>query len=195
MRCPFFRYKEVVSMPFDNMPGSASVRDLQFVGKGACAAVLERAGMATVADVRAVELDDVSETGPLKRLWRSIKEMKDDDDYKMIADWKRVVRAAYHAILQIQNAEPIASEIPSAFVCPISHKWMTNPVVAVPSGISYEAIHLQRWLAGAPSSDVQDPMARGPITCTVPNVALRRAIQHYRPLEERFLIGPLLEYE
>jgi hypothetical protein len=118
--------------------------------------------------------------------------MKDDDDYKMIADWKRVVRAAYHAILQIQNAEPIAgTEIPSAFECPISHEWMTDPIVAVPSGISYEAVHLQRWLAGAPSPDVQDPMARGPVTGTVPNVALRKAIQHYRPLEEHFLIRPI----
>jgi hypothetical protein len=145
--------------------------------------------MATIADVRAVDLDDVSDAGPLKRLWQSVKEMKEEDDSKMIADWKRVVRAAYHAILQIQNSEPLASDIPTAFMCPISHEWMTDPVVAVPSGISYEAVHLQRWLAGAPSPDVQDPMARGPITCTVPNVALKRAINHYRPLEERFLIG------
>jgi hypothetical protein len=171
-------------MPLYNMPGSASVRDLQFVGRGACAAVLEHAGMGTVANVRAADLDDVSEAGPLKRLWRSIQEIKDDDDYKMVVDWKRVVRAAYHAILQIQYAEPVAgSEIPAAFQCPISHEWMTDPVVAVPSGISYEAVHLQRWLAGAPSPDVQDPMARGAVTWN--------AIQHYRPLEERFLIRNL----
>lgn len=31
-----------------NMPGSPSVRDLRFVGKGACAAALERAGMGTI---------------------------------------------------------------------------------------------------------------------------------------------------
>ncbi len=168
------------------------MRDLQFVGKGACAAALEGAGMGTVAEVRAVDLDDVSEAGPMKRLWQSILDMKGDDDYKMIADWKRVVRAAYHAILQIQNAEPIAgAEIPDAFECPISHAWMTDPVVAVPSGISYEAVHLQRWLACAPSLDVQDPMARGPVTSTVPNVALRNAIMYYRPREEHYLISPM----
>jgi putative methionine-R-sulfoxide reductase with GAF domain len=44
-----------------DMAGSTAVKDLLFVGKGACAEAMERAGMFTVADVRAANLDDVSE--------------------------------------------------------------------------------------------------------------------------------------
>jgi hypothetical protein len=46
-------------------------------------------------------------------------------------------------------------------------------------------------MESAPSTDVQDPMARGRVLSVVPNVALRRAIEHYRPLEERYLIQDL----
>lgn len=178
-------------MPMYNMAGSTAVRDLMFVGKGACAEAMERAGMSTVADVRAANLDDVSEQGPMKRLWSAIDAMKEDSDYGKVANWSRVMRAAYHAILLIQGAEVIEAEVPDAFKCPISHHWMADPVVAVPSGISYDAVHLRRWMESAPSTDVQDPMARGRVQSVVPNVALRRAIEHYRPLEERYLIQNL----
>ena len=55
--CPLVvNVKRWLGMSLYSMPGSTSVRDLRFVGKGACAAALERAGMGTVADVRAVVL-------------------------------------------------------------------------------------------------------------------------------------------
>ena len=103
----------------------------------------------------------------------------------VIHDLPAMTSVREYAILRVQDAEP-SPNIPDFFKCPISHDWMSDPVIAGPSGRSYERTHITRWLDTNPSR--QDPMMGGPVEQLVPNRALKEAIDHYKPLVERFLI-------
>lgn len=173
------------------MPVGSSIRELQFVGRGVCADVLERAGLRTVGDLRLANLDDVTDAGPMKRVWSAIGSCRDDPDWAHVRDWVRVGRAAFHAVLRVKESEP-SFDVPPPFRCPLSLEWMRDPIVAVPSGQSYERAEIERWIATAPGNadgSVPDPLTRDPIVAVAPNHALRQAIAHYRPLEERFVIA------
>eukprot|EP00798_Chlamydomonas_sp_ICE-L_P003630 gene3630-13714_t len=173
-----------------DMPAGASVRELKFVGNGACAKVLERAHLRTVGDLIACNLDNVTENGPMKRVWAAIDSCKDDQSWREIRDWFRVGRTAYYAILRVKESEP-SPDIPAPFQCSISHDWIQYPVITVPAGQSYERVNIEHWIATAPrdaNNCVADPITRIPISAVVANVALKAAIARYRPLEERFLI-------
>jgi hypothetical protein len=157
--------------------------------------VLERAHLRTVGDLHDADLDDVTPEGPMKRVWSAIEAAKEDPEWCDVRDWVRVGRSAYHAILRVQDSEP-SFDVPPPFRCAISNEWMVNPVVAVPSGQSYERVNLERWIATAPrdlQGLVPDPVTQIPIAVFVPNWALRQAINHYRPLEERFVIQAIWE--
>ena len=63
---------------------------------------------------------------------------------------------------------------PSAFICPITHAVMREPVLLVPSGITYESSAIRRWLERSPTC----PLSRCPATPRdmVRNRALEAAI-------------------
>ncbi len=173
-------------MPIRNLPGMASVRELQFIGRGVLADVLELADLRTVSDIRAANLDDVSDNGPLKRVWRAIHALSSSTPTSSVKNWRRVGLAAYHAILRVQDAQTSDLIIPHEFTCPISHDWMADPVITVPSGITYDRVNLHRWLDADPQH--RDPISGEVVTSVVANRALREAIERYRPLEQRFTI-------
>ena len=169
--------------------GAASVRELRFVGTGACADVLERAHLRTVGDLRDADLDDIGDDGPLKRLWAAIRVAKDVPESR-VRDWVRVGVSAYHAILRVKQSEP-SYKVPHAFQCSISLDWMEDPVITVPSGVSYERAIFETWAACAPrdaDGRVPDPITGVPVREVVPNRALKLAIAEFRPLVERFEI-------
>lgn len=146
--------------------------------------MLELAGLRTVGDLRSANLDDVSDNGPMKSIWKAIEDLKVRGNTGT-RNWNRIGLAVHNAILRVKEAEP-ALNIPEFFKCPISLDWMSDPVIAVPTGVSYERAHIMRWLNANPTR--QDPMGGGPVERLVPNRALKEAIEHYRPLVEQFLI-------
>ncbi len=87
------------------MARTDSVRDIGFVGRNtACAEALERAGLRTIGDLMDTPLDDVSENGPLKRIWGAVDCMQNDQTLKKIKHWDKICLAAYHAILLAQKS-------------------------------------------------------------------------------------------
>lgn len=68
--------------------------------------------------------------------------------------------------------------------------WMEDPVVVTPSGISYDRVHLERWMAASHT----DPCTRAPLTRenVVSNLALKAAIEMYRPTYERYELSGVL---
>ena len=165
------------------MPGSASIRDVHFVGKGVVAELFEEAGFFTIADVMKANLDDVSDCNILKKIWQVIEKRKLDP---VPHDWTRLARKAYRAVCYIKDAEVSAdTDVPIPFRCPILGDWLEDPVIA-PSGVTYERVNILRWLNGSST----DPFTREVLTpeMLVDNRALKEAIEIYRPLEERYLI-------
>jgi hypothetical protein len=168
-----------------NMPATASIRDVYGVGSGVAAKVFENAGFWTIADVRAANLDDVGPQGIMKRLNAAMQAMKEDPD-TTIRDWTRVSLSVYNVVLSVQYARVNPdSDIPQPFRCIISNDWMDDPVIT-PDGHTYDRSHITRWL----TLNAIDPMSRRPLTADdlVPNRALKAAIDLYKPLEQRYLI-------
>ena len=169
------------------MPGTTPVREFSVIGKGHMATLFEMTGLKTLDDVKAVDLDDVSEDGPLKRLFRSIDVMKNQG--LPIINWGRFTRRAYNRLLFLKNAE--AGDAPECFQCPISGTWFEAPMLSPVSGHSYSKVHIERWLRANPT----DPMNREPLTIDdlVPNRALVAILERYRPLEEGYFVPDRLE--
>ena len=168
-----------------DMPGAASLRDLKIVGNGYLAKLFEHAGFYTIADLRQIDLDDTSDAAGLKRLQRSIDDLRDQHGAK-VSDWGRIGRKAYNVILQVKDANVKEDDVPPPFMCPLSRDWIVDPVMT-PAGQTYDKSHILRWINAAGS----DPYTRQALAIDdlVPNRALRDAIAMYRPLEERYLIN------
>jgi hypothetical protein len=171
-------------MVVQNVPGYAMLRDLKIVGKGIVASVFEDAGFYTVSDVRAANMDDVSDHGILKKVMTALERMK--ETHPQVRDWGRIGRKVYNTILQLQEADVADADVPEAFRCPLSWSWIDDPVIT-PYGHTYDRVHLSRWI----SVTNTDPMTRQVLTedQLIPNRALKTALDRYRPLEERYLIG------
>ena len=165
-----------------------SVRELGLVGKGLLSEILEDAGYPTVADIREFADGD----GELMFM-RNVQVVifkaaaKAAGKGSSTTDWSRLARRAYRVMRQIRHANLCGDpeEVPVPFRCGIMNEWMVDPVVS-PAGISYDRVHIERWLAASQT----DPHTREPLTMAqmVPNRALKDAIALYRPLEERYLI-------
>lgn len=204
---------------------STGVRELRFVGNGPCADVLERAQFWSASDLRAADLGDVSDNGPMRRVWSAIESCSHTPPSSSSSsssptsgvNWGRVGLAAYRSILRVQHGEPCFG-VPAPFGCAITRDWMRDPVVAVPSGVSYERATIEAWIATHPGTPGTpntlwaqggidpvtgeawntvgpgtpkaplDPITGEAIVCVVPNKGLRDAIARYRPLEEGFCI-------
>ena len=165
------------------VPGFAMLRDITIVGNGIVADVFEDAGFYTINNVRTSNLDDVSDDGIMKRLMYALDRKRECSPRH---DWNRIARKAYHIILQIQAADIVEStDVPEGFRCPLSHTWIEDAVIT-PEGHTYDRRHIERWLAVSET----DPMTRSPLAVAslIPNRALQRAIDRYRPLEQRFLV-------
>ena len=180
-----FTHKDA-SMAQQHVPGMTSLRDLHAVGRGHLAAVLERAGAKTVADVRAIaslqqELDF------LRAVQRAIDELRAEPEHAYVVDWTRIGRKAYRVLVVLKSAEVSLQfdDIPDFFRCPLSGDWMIDPVTT-PAGHSYERAHVELWVQAAGT----DPMTRAPLEVSQlrPNIALRQAIETYRPQLERVAV-------
>lgn len=90
---------------------------------------------------------------------------------------------------------PSVIEVPADYCCPIllDDEPMRDPVTTVPAGQTYERLALEEWMQ---KSD-RDPNTNVPITATVPNFALRKAIEDwvkktgYVRLQERAVAATL----
>lgn len=152
------------------------------IGKGVLADVFEHAGYYTIAQVRSADLDS-SDRNILRQLQGSIDILKADESVR-VTDWFRVARAAYFAVVAIQQAD-VCLDVPAPFQCPITGTWFEDPVIA-PSGITYERSAIVRWVR----VNATDPQTRSELreSDLIANRALKDAIVIYRPLEERYTI-------
>jgi hypothetical protein len=173
----------------DNVKGMTNVRELGLVGKGLLCEILEDAGYHTVADIREFS-DGDGELVFMRNVQVAIDRFKADAEggkESSTTGWSRLGRRAYRIMRQIRHANLCGDqdEAPAPFRCGIMNEWMVDPVVS-PAGISYDRVHIERWLAATQT----DPHTREPLTMAqmVPNRALKDAIAIYRPLEERYLI-------
>ena len=127
------------------MAGNTTLREA-FAAPGSSSVMLEvfeNAGYWTIAQVRSADMDDVSERGIMKKLQRSIDELKTDPDFVQIRNWDRVARTVYNVLLSVQDARVDTDNlnVPDPFRCPISEDWMEDPVVT-PNGYSYDRKHI-----------------------------------------------------
>ena len=100
------------------------------------------------------------------------------------AYWKGLFRRCCNIIRRVQDGEA-DDYVPDAFMCPLSHDWYEDPVVA-PSGISYSRLEIEEYL----STKEEDPVTREPLLAEnlVPNRALRDATEFFRRKHRRFRI-------
>jgi hypothetical protein len=73
-----------------------------------------------------------------------------------------------------------AISIPAEFICPISHTIMTEPVILLSTGITYELSAIRRWFetsTGTPTC----PVTRCHVDLTqyAPNLAMYSAISNW----------------
>jgi hypothetical protein len=170
-----------------NVPGMTALKDLTIVGSGLLWQLLCEAGYETVSALREVSTEDL-ELAFLRRIQSAIDSLKASEQRE--ADWGRVGRRAYKVLLHIRSADVLDwIDVPAPFCCPITGTWMNDPVIATPSGVTYERAHLERWVDATGT----EPCTRAPLTRSeiVGNRALKDAIAMYRPLHERYLIPQL----
>ena len=160
------------------LSGSDPVSQWSFVGKGVTAQLLQHAGFATMDDLYKADLDDVGDTGPVKRIMAVLKQFKQEQRVSETAA-QRVGTHAYNAVVLATEAE--VHDVPHCFRCPISRDWMNDPVIT-PSGITYDRVHLERWIRSVGT----EPLTGTPLALTdlVPNRALHEAIDRYRQHED-----------
>ena len=156
------------------MSHSISVLD----GVGPLAAeVFTQAGYFTIGELKAFRADD-------RRIQGVIDHMKALKPEYPMAFWRRLGTRCANIIYRVQSSEA-APFVPSAFMCPLSLDWFTDPVVS-PSGHSYERGAITEWI----QRHGTDPLTRQPITVTdlYSNRALLTAQDYYRRHHLKFSI-------
>jgi len=82
-------------------------------------------------------------------------------------------------LVSVQQLEDVC---PYAFICPITQELMTDPVLLLESGQTYERSAIQEWLA----THNHDPLTLSPITSKtiVPILSLKQAIEEWTDKEK-----------
>ena len=124
-------------------------------------------------------------------LFRVHEDQREDVDDDASAAGSSMLRrpVVWPQPLDIPRDMDVATNVPQAFVCRISHEIMREPALVCLSGHTYDRVHLHLWHA---SSSGREPLTRQPfeLTDVVPNLALRELIdewiqeQESRQLEE-----------
>lgn len=158
---------------------------LPLVGRGFLADLLEDAGYYNIASLRAVSdvQGDVDFIRGIQAAIDRLKAANGSQDHQ--PDWARIGRKAYRTLIAVRMASQADTDIPEPFKCPLTGDWLEDPVV-VPCGISCSRAPLELWLDSCGTC----PFTRMNLqkVSLIPNLALRDAINLYRPLEERYLI-------
>jgi hypothetical protein len=133
------------------------------------AEVFTQAGYVTMGQLKAFRADD-------RRIQGVIERMKASKPEYPTAFWRRLGTRCANIIYRVQSSEA-APFVPSAFMCPLSLDWFTDPVVS-PSGHSYERGAVVEWI----QRQGTDPLTRQPITVAelYPNRALLIAQDYHR---------------
>eukprot|EP00486_Rosalina_sp_Unknown_P013184 CAMPEP_0201592824 /NCGR_PEP_ID=MMETSP0190_2-20130828/190609_1 /ASSEMBLY_ACC=CAM_ASM_000263 /TAXON_ID=37353 /ORGANISM="Rosalina sp." /LENGTH=256 /DNA_ID=CAMNT_0048051763 /DNA_START=33 /DNA_END=800 /DNA_ORIENTATION=+ len=81
--------------------------------------------------------------------------------------------------------DELEKECPDAFFCPITREIMTNPVILISDGHTYERAAIEEWFNRGHSSS---PMTGEQLTCTrrVPNYAMSKAIDEYLTTHQEY---------
>lgn len=141
-------------MNYQRMPGSSSIRDLTLIGSGATAALLEDAGIFTLADIWALNMDDDS---VVTRLRDAAYRMHEMDQYQGCC-WDVLLVRAYNRIIVVSEADRVDPDVPAELRCTISYQWMDN-AVRTPAGHVYDRRWIERWIRSAGT----DPFTRAPL--------------------------------
>ena len=164
------------------MPGGEALRSLAIVGDGATADVLEGAGISTLADVWALDMEDDS---VITRLLASATALAENPSRAGV-HWDNILSRAYNRLILIHNVGRVEPDVPCDMRCAISHQWPEDPV-RTPSGQMYDRIHITRWIRAAGT----DPFTRSPLSVSDlvdVDTHLRAAIRAHRNL---FAVGEI----
>ena len=85
---------------------------------GALGTLLQSAGYTTFQDLVDANVDDYTETGPVRRLHDAVQQAKEQHPRILATSWDKFIVLGYNAIAIAKSAEP--QEVPKCFECPNS---------------------------------------------------------------------------
>lgn len=131
---------------YERMPGDSSLRNLAILGNGWTTDLLEQAGINTVADVWALDLDS---DDLIQRLITAAQALAAKTVAGQVVHWDNVLIRAYNRIILIHAVDPLDhTDAPHELRCSISHGWPDHPVVS-PAGHLYDRVWIERWVRSA----------------------------------------------
>jgi hypothetical protein len=137
------------------MPGSSSIRVLSLIGNGLTAALLEEAGILTLADIWDLDMQDVA---IVRRLHDAAVRLCTSEQYRG-CQWDLIVVRAYNRIILVSEADRVDPDVPHEFRCAISFQW-TEDAVRTPAGHLYDRRWIERWIG----STGTDPYTRAALS-------------------------------
>lgn len=137
------------------MSGSSSIRVLSLIGDGVTAALLEEAGILTLADIWDLDMQDAT---IVRRLHDAAERLCTSEQYRG-CQWDLLLVHAYNRLIVVSEADRVDPDVPHEFRCAISYQW-TEDAVRTPAGHVYDRRWIERWIR----STGTDPCTRAPLS-------------------------------
>ena len=125
--------------------GSVSIRTIGMFGNGVVADLLEDAGIRTLADVRALDLEDGDVLNRLLLASADNLTPEDEVEVKSAVRHAVIMLRAYNRLILIHDPAKVEADVPLDFRCTISHQWPDDPV-RTPRGHLYERRWIEQWI-------------------------------------------------